>query len=218
MKKETIKIFAAAVLFLVLFIIWTVLVSTIDVKPIGPQGSSVGFATLNGCFHEFTGLYMNLYIITDWLSLIPVCFIIGFGSLGLMQLIKRKNILKVDFDILFLGAFYVIVMAIYLLFESLVINFRPVLINGILEASYPSSTTLLVLCVMPTAMIQLNNRIKNTKFKKCAELLIIAFIVFMVTARLLSGVHWLSDIIGGIFLSAGLVSMYYLLYKIKKDL
>ena len=218
MKKETIKIFAAAVLFLVLFIIWTVLVSTIDVKPIGPQGSSDGFATLNGCFHEFTGLYMNLYIITDWLSLIPVCFIIGFGSLGLMQLIKRKNILKVDFDILILGAFYVIVMAIYLLFESLVINFRPVLINGIMEASYPSSTTLLVLCVMPTAMIQLNNRIKNTKFKKCAELLIIAFIVFMVTARLLSGVHWLSDIIGGIFLSAGLVSMYYLLYKIKKDL
>ena len=218
MKKETIKIFAAAVLFLVLFIIWTVLVSTIDVKPIGPQGSSVGFATLNGCFHEFTGLYMNLYFITDWLSLIPVCFIIGFGSLGLMQLIKRKNILKVDFDILILGAFYVIVMAIYLLFESLVINFRPVLINGILEASYPSSTTLLVLYVMSTAMIQLNNRIKNTKLRKCAKLLIIAFIVFMVTARLLSGVHWLSDIIGGIFLSAGLVSMYYFLFKIKKDL
>lgn len=218
MKKEAIKIFAAAVLFLISFIIWTVLVGVIDVRPIGPQGSSVGFAALNGSFHEFTGVHMNLYIITDWLSIIPACFIIGFGSLGLIQLIKRRNILKVDFDILILGAFYVIVMAIYLLFESLVINFRPVLINGILEASYPSSTTLLVLCVMPTAMIQLNNRIKNTKFKKCAELLIIAFIVFMVTARLLSGVHWLSDIIGGIFLSAGLVSMYYLLYKIKKDL
>lgn len=218
MKKEAIKYFAVAVLFLVSFILWTVLVRVIDVEPIGPQCSSVGFAALNGCFHEFTGVHMNLYIITDWLSLIPACFIIGFGSLGLMQLIKRKNILKVDFDILILGAFYVIVMAIYLMFESLVINFRPVLINGILEASYPSSTTLLVLFVMSTAMIQLNNRIKNTKFKKCAELLIIAFIVFMVTARLLSGVHWLSDIIGGIFLSAGLVSMYYLLYKIKKDL
>ena len=218
MKKETIKHFAIAVLFFVSFIIWTILVRVIDVEAIGPQGSSVGFATVNGYFHELIGVNMNLYIITDWLSLIPACFIIAFGSLGLMQLIKRKNILKVDFDILILGAFYVIVMAIYLLFESLVINFRPVLINGILEASYPSSTTLLVLCVMPTAMIQLNNRIKNTKLRKCAELLIIAFIVFMVTARLLSGVHWLSDIIGGIFLSAGLVSMYYLLYKIKKDL
>ena len=218
MKKEAIKHFAVAVLFFVSFIIWTILVRVVDVEAIGPQGSSVGFATVNGYFHELIGVNMNLYLITDWLSLIPACFIIAFGSLGLMQWIKRKNILKVDFDILILGAFYIIVMAIYLMFESMIINFRPVLINGILEASYPSSTTLLVLCVMPTAMIQLNNRIKNTKFKKCAELLIIAFIVFMVTARLLSGVHWLSDIIGGIFLSTGLVSMYYFLYKIKKDL
>ena len=218
LKKETIKHFAVAVLFFASFIIWTILVRVIDVEAIGPQGSSVGFATVNGYFHELIGVNMNLYLITDWLSLIPACFIIAFGSLGLMQWIKRKNILKVDFDILILGAFYIIVMAIYLMFESMIINFRPVLINGILEASYPSSTTLLVLCVMPTAMIQLNNRIKNTKLKKCAKLLIIAFIVFMVTARLLSGVHWLSDIIGGIFISTGLVSMYYFLYKIKKDL
>ena len=218
LKKETIKHFAVAVLFFVSFIIWTILVRVIDVEAIGPQGSSVGFATVNGYFHKLIGVNMNLYLITDWLSLIPACFIIAFGSLGLMQWIKRKNILKVDFDILILGAFYIIVMAIYLMFESMIINFRPVLINGILEASYPSSTTLLVLCVMPTAMIQLNNRIKNTKLKKCAKLLIIAFIVFMVTARLLSGVHWLSDIIGGIFLSTSLVSMYYFLYKTKKDL
>ena len=218
MKKEAIKFFAAAVLFLISFIIWTVLVGVIDVRPIGPQGSSVGFAALNGSFHEFTGVHTNLYIITDWLSIIPVCFIIGFGSLGLIQLIKRRNILKVDFDILILGVFYIIVMALYLLFEGWVINFRPVLINGILEASYPSSTTLLVLCVMPTAMIQIHNRIKNKKLKKCAEILIITFIIFMVTSRLISGVHWLSDIIGGIFLSFGLVAMYYFLYKIKKDL
>lgn len=218
MKKEAIRIFAAAVLFLISFIIWTVLVSVIDVRPIGPQGSSVGFAALNGSFHEFTGVHMDLYIITDWLSIIPACFIIGFGSLGLMQWIKRKNILKVDFDILILGVFYIIVMALYLLFEGWVINFRPVLINGILEASYPSSTTLLVLCVMPTAMIQIHNRIKNKKLKKCTEILIIAFIIYMVTSRLISGVHWLSEIIGGIFLSFGLVAMYYFLYKIKKDL
>ena len=218
MKKETIKIFAAAAFFLIMFVIWTALVQTVDVKLIGPQSSSVGFATINGCFHKFTGVHMDLYIITDWLSLIPACFIIGFGLLGLIQWIKRKHILKVDFDILILGVFYIIVMALYLLFESCVINFRPVLINGILEASYPSSTTLLVLCVMPTAMIQLKNRIKNIKFKTCANVLIIAFTAFMVIARLISGVHWISDIIGGIFLSAGLVAMYYFLLKIKKDL
>lgn len=218
MKKETIKIFAVAVFFLMLFILWTALIQIVDVQPIGPQGSSVGFAALNDFFHKFTDVHMNLYIITDWLSIIPAFFIIGFGSLGLIQWIKRKNIFKVDFDILILGVFYIIVMALYLLFEVWSINFRPVIINGFLEASYPSSTTLLVLFVMSTAIIQLNNRIKNTKLKKFAGNLIIAFIVFMVIARLVSGVHWFSDIIGGIFLSAGLVAMYYFLYKIKKDL
>lgn len=218
MKKETIKIFAVAVFFLMLFIIWTALIQIVDVQPIGPQGSSVGFAALNDFFHEFTGVHMNLYIITDWLSIIPACFIIGFGSLGLIQWIKRKNIFKVDFDILILGVFYTIIMALYLLFEVWAINFRPVMINGFLEASYPSSTTLLVLFVMSTAIIQLNKRIKNIKLKKFAVNLIVVFIAFMVIARLVSGVHWFSDIIGGIFLSAGLVAIYYFLYKIKKDL
>lgn len=218
MKKETIKIFAVAVFFLMLFIIWTALIQIVDVQPIGPQSSSVGFAALNNCFHEFTGVHMNLYIITDWLSIIPACFIIGFGSLGLIQWIKRKNIFKVDFDILILGVFYTIIMALYLLFEVWAINFRPVMINGFLEASYPSSTTLFVLFVMSTAIIQLNKRIKNTTLKKFAGNLIVVFIAFMVIARLVSGVHWFSDIIGGIFLSAGLVAMYYFLYKIKKDL
>ena len=217
MKKETIKIFAVAVFFLTLFIIWTALIKIVDVQPIGPQGSSVGFAALNGSFHEFTGVHMNLYIITDWLSLIPACFIIGFGSLGLMQWIKRKNILKVDFDILILGVFYVIVMALYLLFEIWVINFRPVLINGYLEASYPSSTTLLVLCVMPTTNMQLNNRMKNYNLRRIVSCAIKVFTAFMVIGRLLSGVHWLSDIIGGILLSAGLVVLYRFLSNLKRN-
>jgi undecaprenyl-diphosphatase len=99
--------------------------------------------------------------------------------------------------------------AAYLFFEIFVINYRPVLIEGILEASYPSSTTLLAMCVMPTAAIQLNRRIKSIKFRKAAVCSINIFTVFMVLARLISGVHWLTDIIGGIFLSMGLVLIYY---------
>jgi undecaprenyl-diphosphatase len=99
-------------------------------------------------------------------------------------------------------------MAAYILFEYLVINYRPVLISGILEASYPSSTTLLVLTVMPTAMLQLKERIQNRAFRNCVLVLIAAFTAFMVIGRLLSGVHWLTDILGGILLSAGLVGLY----------
>ena len=194
---------------LVLFIIWTVALKFVDVQAIGPQGSSVGFASLNKMVHNITGVHMSLYTITDWLGLVPICFIMGFGILGLCQWIKRKNLFKVDYSILTLGGFYIVVMALYIFFEMFVVNYRPILINGNLEASYPSSTTMLVMCVMPTVIIQFNERIKNSGFKKRVNILIVAFIAFMVIGRLISGVHWFSDIIGGAILSSGLVMIYY---------
>ena len=203
------KSFYSALGLLALFIIWTVALGFVDVEAIGPQGSSVGFSTLNKMVHDFMGEHMSLYTITDWLGLVPLCFIIGFGIFGLCEWIKRRNLFKVDYSILALGVFYVVVMAVYIFFEMFVVNYRPILINGILEASYPSSTTMLVMCVMPTAIMQFNARIKNSGFKKYVNILITAFIAFMVIGRLVSGVHWLSDIIGGALLSSGLVMIYY---------
>ena len=205
MKKRN---FCIALGLLAAFALWTIAIRFIDVQPIGPQGSTVGFATLNSIIHTRTGVHMQLYTITDWLGLVPVAFGLGFAMLGLAQWIKRKSLLKVDRSILVLGGFYIATMAAYLVFESFVINYRPVLIAGNLEASYPSSTTLLVLCVMPTAMMQLRGRINNRVLQGGVSIAIASFIVFMVAGRLVSGVHWLTDIIGGILLSAGLVTMY----------
>ena len=193
---------------LIAFVMWTVAIRFIDVQAIGPQESSVGFATINQFVHNLTGVHMSLYTITDWLGLVPLMFVMGFGTLGLIQWIKRKHLLKVDYSILVLGGFYIVVMAAFVLFEVLVINYRPVLIDGILEASYPSSTTMLVMCVMPTAIMQFDTRIKNDVLKRCVTYAITAFIVFMVIGRLVSGVHWFTDIIGGALLSTGLVLMY----------
>ncbi len=215
MKKENKKILCSAIFFMVAFLFWTVLISFVDVKKIGPQNSSVGFATVNAFFHKLTGVNMTLYTITDWLGLVPIAVCIGFSVFGLTEWIKRKNILKVDYDILILGLFYIVTMAIYFLFEAVIINYRPILINGYLEASYPSSTTTLVMCVMPTTILQFNTRIKNKKVKNFLCIIIIAFICFMVLARLISGVHWLTDIIGGILLSTGLVMLYYFVSKLK---
>ena len=205
MKKRK---FCIALGLLAAFALWTIAISLIDVQAIGPQGSTVGFATLNSMVHRLTGVHMQLYTITDWLGLVPVAFGFGFALLGLAQWIKRKSVLKVDRSILILGGFYIVTLTAYVFFESYVINYRPVLIEGFLEASYPSSTTLLVLCVMPTAIIQLRGRIKNHALRKAVTSAITSFGVFMVAGRLVSGVHWLTDIIGGILLSAGLVMMY----------
>lgn len=208
MKKKTGKFFYASLGLLLAFILWTVLIKFIDVKAIGPRGSFVGFATLNGFFHELTGVNMTLYNVTDWLGLVPLFTAFAFALTGLIQWIKRKSILKVDGNILALGGFYLLVIAVYILFENVVINYRPTLINGYLEVSYPSSTTLLVLTVMPTTVMQLRPRIKNKTVKNSVSVLISAFTVFMVVGRLISGVHWLSDIIGGVLLCFGLVMMY----------
>ena len=153
MEKKNRRLFFVGVDLLAAFVLWTVLVCFIDVGIIGPRESSVGFATLNGYVHDLTGVNMCLYVITDWFGLVPIGVVFGFAVLGLAQWIKRKSLLKVDPSILMLGGFYIVVMAVYVLFEMLTLNYRPVLINGILEASYPSSTTMLVMCVMPTAIM-----------------------------------------------------------------
>ena len=208
MKKESQRNFCIAICMLLAFLLWTIAIQVVDVQAIGPQESSVGFATINQFVHNLTGVHMSLYTITDWLGLVPLVFVMGFALLGLTQWIKRKHPLKVDYNILILGGFYIVVMAVYVLFEMVVVNYRPVLIGGILESSYPSSTTMLVMCVMPTAIMQFNSRIKNNVLKRFVAFAIIAFIVFMVIGRLVSGVHWITDIIGGALLSTGLVLIY----------
>ena len=208
MKNTDKKKFIVGAGFLAAFVLWTVLVSFVDVRAIGPNGSSVGFAALNGYVHELTGVNFPLYTITDWLGFVPIGVAFGFAILGLVQWIKRKSLLKVDRSLLALGGFFMVVLAAYLFFEIVVINYRPVLLGGYLEASYPSSTTMLVMCVMPAAMIQLHARIENDVFRRCVMISIAVFIVFMVIGRLVSGVHWLSDIIGGALISTGLVIIY----------
>jgi len=190
------------------FALWTVLIRRVDVQAVGQNGTKVGFADFNVWFHQLTGVNMTLYTITDWLGLVPIFICLSFGVLGLVQLIKRRSLLRVDSDILLLGVYYVLVIVCYLIFEMIPINYRPVLIEGRLEASYPSSTTLLVLSVMPTLMCQTYRRVENSLIRKAVATFVIAFSMFMVFGRLISGVHWATDIIGSILLSAGLYMLY----------
>lgn len=208
MRKENRKKVCAAVCMLAAFGLWTVLVGMVDVQAIGPEGSAVGFAAMNRWVHDLTGVHLVLYIATDWLSLIPLGVVLGFGLLGLSQWIGRKSLWKVDRSILALGGFYLVVMAVFAFFEVFVVNYRPVLIEGVLEASYPSSTTMLVMCVMPTAGMQFRARIKKDTLRRWVSVAVTGFTICMVGARLWSGVHWCSDIIGGALLSAGLVLLY----------
>ena len=197
------------------FLLWTALVCLADVRPIGPLDSEVGLSPLNRWFHSLTGVHMSLYTLTDWLGLIPFAVVFGFAAMGLLQWIRRKQLRRVDYSILLLGGFYATVLTAYALFEVWVINYRPVLIQGLLEASYPSSTTVLASCVIPTAILQARKRLPHGILRRLITILGSVFTAFMVIVRLLSGVHWLSDIVGGVLLSIGLVSLYVCLLNLK---
>lgn len=215
MKKK--KELILGVILLVVFIIWTGLIQYVDVKPIGANNTDIGFSSLNIYFHQMTGVHMTLYTITDWLGLIPIFICVVFGGLGLVQLIKRKSLFKVDKDLILLGIYYFIVIMGYLIFEMIPINYRPILIDGRLEASYPSSTTLLVLSVMPTLLLQVKRRSTHILITKIVNVVTILFSLFMVIVRLIAGVHWLTDIIGALILSAGLYYVYKALVFILCD-
>jgi len=208
MRRNGKRVLCAGCIGVLLFVIWTWLIQRVDVQPIGQKGTDIGLASWNQWFHKLTGVHLTLYTVTDWLGLVPFAVCIVFGMVGLIQLIKRRSFIKVDSDIIILGLYYIVVIIGYLVFEMLPINYRPIPINGSMEASYPSSTTLLVLCVMPTLAEQVNRRWKNQIAKKSINVFTVGFSGGMVIGRLVSGVHWITDIIGGILLACGLFCIY----------
>lgn len=208
MKKNGKKMLSVGMIMIVVFAVWTALIQMVDVQPVGQKGTDVGFASLNCWFHKLTGVHMAIYTVTDWLGLVPIFICVLFGGIGLVQLVKRRNVFKVDLDIILLGIYYIIVILGYFIFEMIPINYRPILIEGFMEASYPSSTTLLVLSVMPTLSFQVNRRMNNTAVKNGINILVIMFSLFMVIGRTVAGVHWLTDIIGSVILSTGLFLIY----------
>ena len=212
MKKRNLII---TVLFLFSSILFIILLKTIDVKCNAVNQSCIGFATINQFLFNKIGVNMIWYNITDWLGLIPILMSIVYAFIGLFQLIKRKSLKKVDTEIIKLGMFYITVILIYILFEKYIINYRPILINGLLEASFPSSHTMMTICLCGSS-IMINNRLFKNKFSKVINKISIIIIVITVIGRFISGVHWFTDIIGGILISIFLLMSFYSILNIKK--
>lgn len=210
MKSQTkSNVIITACLFLV-FIIFTIVVKYVDVKAVGPLQSEVGLASINLAVFKVFGTSKVMYDITEILGYLTFIVIAFFAGLGLYQLIKYKSIKKVDYKILVLGGFYVVVLIFYALFEIVIVNYRPVLVEGGLEASYPSSHTMLSVCVISSAMIIASEMLSGKKGLSITVVIIgYALILLTVIGRLLSGVHWFTDIFGGVLLSFALIMLFY---------
>ena len=205
---KTSEFSSAAALWLV-FLVFTVLVKVMDVRALGPQGSNIGFAAVNVLFFKLVGTHSFFYGLTQLIGYLSLLICAGFGVYGLMQLIRGKSIKAVDRKILVLGAFYIATILCYFFFEVLVINCRPILVDNLLEASYPSSHTMLTICVaLSTAYMA---QFFTGKLKPYRKAIINGCYIVMVVAvigRMLCGYHWLTDIIGGALLATALYSTF----------
>ena len=193
-----------------LTVILIALVRLVDAAPIGAQGTSIGLSHLNQFVFDLFGVNMLWYNITDWLGVAAVLTGFVFAVTGLVQLIKRRSLLKVDREILALGGLYIVVIALYLFFENVIINYRPIIMpdNTSPEASFPSSHTMLVCVIMGSAVMLINRYIINKPLNRILRAVCYVIIGVTVVGRLIAGVHWFTDILGGILISVTLLSLY----------
>lgn len=193
-----------------LFIIWIFLVRTVDVDSIGPEGTSVGLSHINKSVSDFFGQNLFWYDVTEFFGTIAILVAAAFAFTGLIQLIIRKSLAKVDKEIFVLGGLYIIVIGLYALFEVVIINYRPIIMSGEEhpEASFPSSHTMLICVVMGSAIMVMDKYIKNKSLCNALKILCAIIMVVTVVGRLISGVHWFTDIIGGVLISIALLALF----------
>ena len=216
MKKKILSLWILCAVSFLLFGALICAVKFIDVGAIGPEGSEIGLSALNGAVKDMFGFNEDIYDVTELLGLISLATAAGFALLGLIQLIHRKSLKLIDKDIYLLAALYIAVAVFYVLFEIVVINYRPVILEGELEASFPSSHTLLSLSIMLSAAHQLYTRLPSKLSKGIGLAAAIAIATATTALRLVSGVHWFSDILGGALLSAGLLFAYFAAFEMLK--
>ena len=205
-NRKNLPLAAALCLASVLF---TVLVCLVDVQPVGPQGTEVGFAKLNSAFHNLTGESMTWYKITEIVGYLAILIVGVFCAIGVMQLIRRKSIQKVDQEIIAIGVLFVVIAILYVVFEKFPLNYRPVIMEGETEpeASFPSSHTLLA-CTVFGSTILMADRLKDRQIRQIVTVAMFVLIAVMIIGRLVSGVHWLTDILASILYSAALLTVF----------
>ncbi len=195
--------------------VFVYLVKTIDVKQIGPNNTSVGFGTINKAYADMIGSNMTIYKLTEIFGLLVFIIVGAYGIIGIYQLFKRKSLFKVDREIIGLGILYVLMISLYLIFDKIAINYRPIIIDGELEPSFPSSHTMLAICTCVSSLMVYKKYVPS-KYNYLVIFTTVLLLTLVFLGRTISGVHWISDILGGVIISLTLLTYFYTIIKWKK--
>jgi len=217
MTKKLKILTALSITLLLLFFFFVFILKFVDVAPIGPEESNVGLSSLNAAFAKLFPYNSSFFTLTDWTIALGILVAAIFGILGLYQLLSRKSFSKVDSDIFVLGGTYIIIIVSYVIFDMFSLNSRPVIIDSVLEPSFPSTHTMVILSVFATAIHQINFRVTKKMIRYALTAFCVLFMIFSVISRLITGVHWFTDIIGAIILSAFFFITYFTICEYIKN-
>ena len=193
-----------------LFLLLILLLRTVDIQAVGPAGTSVGLASLNNGFHTGIGVHPFWSTVSNILGIIAIASAAGWALLGALPLIREKSLKKADPNLILLGILFLVTILIYLFFNLVTVNARPVLMKNetVPEASFPSSHVMMILVAMLGSIKMLNHYVRNLEQRRLFQLICWFVLIFSVFARMLSGVHWFTDIIGGILIAICLFSLF----------
>lgn len=207
-------LFATLAMFFA-FVVFMILSMLVDVRNIAADGSNVGFGAINSGFFSLTGYSDFWYTFSELLGSVNLGIAFGFALVGVVQLVKRKSLKKIDYEIYLLAVLYLVTIILYVLFDKLiVINNRPVVLDGEIEASFPSSHTMLAIVVLVSAYLMFSKYlVHKEKLAKTCKIVTIVLMAVSIVSRTLSGVHWLTDIVGGVLLGTALVMAFALMWE-----
>ncbi|MCQ2382504.1 MAG: phosphatase PAP2 family protein [Clostridia bacterium] len=195
-KRQKLWLILGIVSF-VCFVIFTLLVAFVDVD-------QVGLSKINHFFWQHCGKHEIWERITDYLGYVLILVLVGILAWQIWQWIMCKKLARIDWNLLMFDVIMVCLAVVYVFFEVVVINYRPA---GD-KASYPSSHAMLFATVLPLLIYQVWHYLQNKPWRIVLTVALSSIQVIGLVGRLLAGVHWFTDILGGVIISCCLDCFY----------
>ncbi len=154
---------------------------------------------------------------SDVILYISILFILGLIIYGIYQLYKRKSLFKVDKDIILTGFGFVFIIIIWFIFDKFIdINYRPIAVNGSAQTSFPSTHVMLAcFSLLATTRIILKRNTNELKYNIITYGGVSILVILCSLGRILSKMHWTTDVLGAIFIS---LAIFFIIIGLDKAL
>ena len=183
--------------------------------PIGDLGS-INLRALNNGFrglfgYEQGGYFRSLYLITEGLGVVSILACLFWTGMGIKDLIKYRDINDVDKSIFATWLLYVLALIVWRVTLKISVSYAPVSVHpkSALVVSFPCGNTFLIIISMCSSIYLIGYFLEEKKKLVLAlRVACIAILALGIILRTISGVNWLTDILGAIGFAVPAVVLY----------